>query len=51
MEDQVKKRKRKLIKKSKGPELVRSVKAGMASTVVATAMTSTALLHFQDLWK
>lgn len=51
MEDQVKKRKRKLIKRSKGPELVRSVKVGMASTVIATAVTSAALLQFQDLWK
>lgn len=51
MEEQVKKRKRKLIKKTKGPELVRSVKAGMTATVVATAITSTALLQFQELWK
>lgn len=50
MEEQVKKRKRKIIKKTKGPELVRSVKAGMAASV-AVATASTALLQFQDLWK
>lgn len=50
MEDQVKKRKRKLIKKVKGPELVRSVKASMTTTM-ATAVATTALMQFQDLWK
>jgi hypothetical protein len=52
MKEQEKKRRRIVVKKTKSPELVRSVKAGMSAGVVASAaMATTALMQFQDLWK
>ena len=48
MENEVKKKRRKIIKKVSRPELVRSVKASLAATA---AVTTTTFIQFNDLWK
>lgn len=48
MENEVKKRRRKIIKTVKRPELVRSVKASLAATAAAATTT---FIQFNDMWK
>ena len=47
MENEVKKKRKRIIKKVRRPELVRSVKASLAAAATAT----TTFISFNDLWK
>lgn len=51
MEEQKKNRKRKMIQKTKSPELVRSVKRSSSAEVSYEMHSNSAIQQFQSLWK